>query len=39
MHRFEQLLWATEYATLLPYIYALKLWAAHAEFMEELNNV
>lgn len=43
---FEQLEWAagsvafaTEFCGLLPYIYAVKLWKAHTEFMEDLLNV
>lgn len=35
---FEQLQWATEFCGLLPYIYAVKLWQAHSEFMEDLLN-
>lgn len=36
---YEQLEWAAEFCGLLPHIYAVKLWQAHTEFMEDLLNV
>jgi hypothetical protein len=38
MPTIEQMLFATEYLALLPFIYAMKLWQAHTEFTEELLN-
>ena len=31
--------WAVEFISLLPFIYATKLWNAHCEFMEDLLYV
>jgi hypothetical protein len=46
MPTIEQLAWgaesvafATEFCALLPYAYAVKLWQAHNEFIEDLLNV
>ena len=39
MPTFEQLQWGSEYCALLPFIYAMKLWQAHNEFMEDLLDV
>lgn len=33
---FEQLQWGAEACALLPFIYAMKIWQAHNEFIEQL---
>lgn len=35
----QQLLWGAEFWAALPYIYTVKLWRAHTEFMEDLLSV